>query len=75
MHLYKTQNKLLADVNCSNQERFWKNIGKVGIVSDRNKGIPVQVVLDNGDVSNDMKTVLKKWQTEFCNLLNVEHAM
>ena len=32
----------------------------------------MQVVLDNGVVSNDLKTVLKKWQTEFCNLLNVE---
>ena len=54
LHWYKTQNELLADVNCSNQEKFWKNIGKVGIVSDRNKGIHMQVVLDNGDVSNDL---------------------
>ena len=60
MHGYKTQNKLLAVVNCSNQETFWKNIEKVGIVSDLNKCIHMHVVLDNGDVSNDLKTVLKK---------------
>ena len=71
-HWYKLQCDLLTDLE-GDQKEFWKKIGKVGIVSDRKKSIPMQVVLDDGSITNDVKIVLVKWQKEFSNLLNVEN--
>jgi len=68
---FKTQNELLSNLE-ENNDQFWKSIGKLGIVSDRNKGIPMQVVLENGTVSDNVKTVLAKWQKDFCLLLNTD---
>jgi hypothetical protein len=54
----------------NNHEQFWKNIGKIGIFNERNKSIPMQIVLDNGAISDDVKMVLLKWRHDFGNLLN-----
>ena len=66
---YKTQTELLTTLE-DNHDQFWKRIGKIGIASERNNSIPMQVVLEDGSVSDDVKTVLLKWQNEFSALLN-----
>lgn len=71
-YLLKVQNDLLSDLNCD-QNQFWKRIGKTGIISDRSKRIPMQVTLNDGSISSDVKIVLQKWQKEFSSLLNVEY--
>ncbi|XP_052810397.1 uncharacterized protein LOC128238477 [Mya arenaria] len=71
-HWHKTQSDLLFDLE-DDQKEFWKKISKIGIVSDRNNSIPMHVVLEDGSVSDDVKTVLIKWQKDFSKLLNVEH--
>lgn len=63
------QNDILTDLE-NNDNQFWKTIGKTGIDSYRKKCIPMQIVLDDGSLSNDVKLVLNKWKTDFSSLLN-----
>ncbi|KAH3861086.1 hypothetical protein DPMN_024014 [Dreissena polymorpha] len=42
---------------------------------DRKKSIPMQVVLEDGTVSDDVKIVLAKWQHDFCTLLNSDKTV
>ena len=70
-YVQKTQDELLSHLE-NDQNKFWKSIGKTGIVVNRNKQIPMQVVLDDGSICEDVKTVLNKWQNDFCKLLNVD---
>lgn len=54
----------------ANQNGFWKRIGKIGIGQERKKDIPMEIVLEDGKVSNNVNTVLEKWQSAFQDLLN-----
>ncbi len=73
MYWFKCQVDLLETVD-NNPNEFWKSIGKVGIVQDKRKCIPMEVVLDDGTVSNNLQTVMNKWKHDFSSLLNVNHS-
>ena len=50
LYWYKVQSDLMENVN-TNQSEFWKSIGRVVIVT--NKNIPMEVALDDGICNND----------------------
>ena len=54
----------------SDQQEFWKKIGKVGIGQERQKLIPLEVILEGGSISKSSDVVMNKWKTSFSDLLN-----
>ena len=49
---------------------FWKNIGKIGVGSERQKTIPIEVVLEDGSIYYDTIIISNKLKTSYENLLN-----
>ena len=54
----------------SDQQEFWKKIGKGGIGQERQKLIPLEVILEDGSISKSPDVVMNKWKTSFSDLLN-----
>ena len=54
----------------NDQQEFWKKIGKVGIGQERQKLIPMEVLLEDGSVSKSADVVMNKWKTSLYELLN-----
>ncbi|VDI38103.1 Hypothetical predicted protein [Mytilus galloprovincialis] len=48
-----------------NQKDFWKSIGKIGIANERKRAIPLAVVDNCGNVTNDKSNVLNIWKNDF----------
>ena len=44
---------------------FWKMIGKIGMGSERNKDIPLEIVQEDGTITSSLNKFLNKWQTNF----------
>ena len=59
----------------SNQNEFWRSIGKVGIANDRRKHIPWAVVDNEGQIHTDRETVLERWKSDFQELFNADNAL
>ncbi|WAR20497.1 hypothetical protein MAR_002335 [Mya arenaria] len=70
-HWHDEQSKLLKACENTNKSDFWKDIGKIGIGSERNKYIPIEVLLADGTVSTSPQDVLNKWKNSFEKLNNV----
>ena len=68
-HWYNQQLDLM-NICQENQPEFWKKIGKIGIGKDRKRDIPLEVIQDDGSVSNDVDSVKLKWLNAFKALLN-----
>ncbi|XP_052256259.1 uncharacterized protein LOC127861632 isoform X1 [Dreissena polymorpha] len=66
---FSTQSRL-SNLASDNDVEFWKTIGTCGVGQERKKGIPLEVVLDNGTVSSKLEDVLLRWKNDFANLLN-----
>ena len=60
----------LATLCDQDQVNFWKKIGKIGIVQERKRRIPLEIVRPDGSVCTDTDAVKQKWQADFCTLLN-----
>ena len=60
----------IAQLETSDQKAFWKEIGKIGIAQERRNQIPMEVLLESGEVSTDPKHVLQTWKTSYEQLLN-----
>ncbi|CAG2213498.1 unnamed protein product [Mytilus edulis] len=56
--------------SCGNPKEFWRKIGKIGVGSERQNYIPMEVKLDNGHISSDKDEVLNKWKCDFSNMFN-----
>ncbi|VDI31988.1 Hypothetical predicted protein [Mytilus galloprovincialis] len=56
--------------SCGNPKEFWRKIGKIGVGSERQNYIPMEVKLDNGQISSDKDEVLNKWKCDFSNMFN-----
>ena len=69
----EVQNDLLRSCK-SDQNEFWKKIGKVGMGTERSKTIPMEIKLENGSVSNNVNDVLNLWREEFEKLYNQNGA-
>ncbi|CAG2193661.1 unnamed protein product [Mytilus edulis] len=68
---YRSQDKLL-NIQRRDPREFWKNIGKIGVGSERQKTIPMEVVLEDGSICSDTNIILNKWKTSYENLLNCD---
>lgn len=66
---YHKQEELESITDTDNKE-FWKSIGRIGVGGERKKNIPMEVTLENGNVSRDINVVLDKWKSDFATLLN-----
>ena len=69
LHWHSLQKSLLDECNVD-QSQFWKSIGKIGISCTNKKGIPTEIVLDDGSVSLTISDVLRKWQSDLSSLFN-----
>ena len=65
---YTLHQELLMESK-TDQQTFWKNIGKIGIVSERKTLIPMEFVDANGNVSSNIDDVLFKWKSDYTSLL------
>ena len=61
----------IDNLEATNPNLFWKEIGKIGIGQERRKFIPMEVTRDDGSISSDTGEVLNKWKTSFESLLNL----
>ena len=43
-------------MDSENHQEFWKKIGKIGTGKERQKNIPMEVILPYGDISSDTKS-------------------
>ena len=66
----KEQQVELETLIYTNQNSFWKKMGKVGIGQERKKNIPFEILLEDGTVCRDADIVLQKWKSSFEALLN-----
>jgi hypothetical protein len=64
-------------LNIQNKDprEFWKNIGKIGVGSERQKSIPMEVVLEDGSICTDTDIILNTWKTAYENLLNCDDVV
>lgn len=69
-NFWKAQQLTIDNIDTGDSKRFWKEIGKIGIVQDRNKSIPMEVVLPDSTVSTEKKDILQVWKDGFEGLLN-----
>ena len=60
----------IENLETTNPNLFWKEIGKIGIGQERRKFIPMEVTRDDGSISSDTGEVLNKWKNSFESLLN-----
>lgn len=58
---------VIERLNTNNPTEFWDHINKLG--PRIRKDIPLEVYNQDGDVCNDVDTVLRKWKSEYSNLL------
>ena len=66
----KEQQLELENLITTDQNSFWKKIGKIGKGQERRRDIPMEILLDNGTVCKDIDMVLEKWKSSYENLLN-----
>ncbi len=50
--------------------QFWKSVGRIGVGSERRKGIPLEIVREDGSVCRDKVEVLDRWKHDYEGLLN-----
>ena len=66
----KEKDEELLEIQNRDQREFWRKIGSIGVSQNRQSGIPFEVKLEDGSISNDMQTVMNRWKNDFSNLLN-----
>ena len=60
----------IENLESSDQNSFWKDIGKIGVAKERKKDIPFEVKMANVEISNNPEDVMQVWKTAFEKLLN-----
>ena len=66
-HWVSFQNELMS--KCENgQHEFGKTIGRIGVAHSRKSTIPMEIVYDDGSVSNNVDCILAKWRKDFSDL-------
>ena len=60
----------IDNLESSNPNLFWKEIGKIGIGQERRKIIPMEIIKPDGTTSSNTDEVVRKWKNDFETLLN-----
>ena len=58
----------IEEMSTNNPNEFWRKIEKLG--PKRDKTIPVEIIHENGAVSNDESVLFERWNNDFYNLYN-----
>ncbi|VDH96384.1 Hypothetical predicted protein [Mytilus galloprovincialis] len=69
-HYWRNKVLRIDELESGNQREFWKEIGRIGVGQERRKLIPMEVQLQNGEITNDKDSVLSEWKNAFYDLLN-----
>ena len=59
--------------NVENPRDFWTKIGRIGITNERKTTVPLEVLIDDGQVSTDHEIIMRKWKTDYEHLYNGNH--
>ena len=59
----------IDNLEATNPNLFWKEIGKIGIGQERRKFIPMEVTRDDGSLSSNTDEVLNKWNKKNYNMI------
>ena len=70
---FNFQSQLVEECN-TGDENFWRTICRVGVGQTQKRRIPMEVVLENGEISRESTVVLEKWKRDFSSLLNTQHG-
>lgn len=60
----------IDNLESTNPNLFWKEIGKTGIGQERRKIIPMEITKPDGTASSNTDEVVRKWRNDFEILLN-----
>ncbi len=66
-------NKLVDSFNNNDSRDFWRQIGIIGVASDRSHRVPMQVKDDNGYLVVETKAVLYSGKSDFENLYSAQN--
>ena len=69
LHWFSLQSELEQECNID-YSRFWKSIGKIGVNNAKRNTVPIEIITQDGPISNDIDEVLQKWKADFSDLLN-----
>ncbi|CAC5385800.1 unnamed protein product [Mytilus coruscus] len=53
-----------------NPKEFWRKIGRIGVGSERQNTIPMEIKLNDGSICDDKDIVINKWKCDFEEMLN-----
>ena len=66
------QDNLLKECS-ADRTNFWKSFGKIGVGQSKRNKVPLEVILDNGEVSSNLNDVLLKWKRDFSSLFDTNY--
>jgi hypothetical protein len=69
LHWYSLQTQLVDECNID-PVQFWKSFGEIGVNVKTNNPIPMEVVIPDGSISNDVDIFLNRWKNDFSSLFN-----
>ena len=55
----------MVDKLNNDQQKFSRDIGKLGVAQSKNKQIPMEVLDEDGNVNCNINVVLEKWKQNF----------
>ncbi|XP_052808975.1 uncharacterized protein LOC128237452 [Mya arenaria] len=74
LYWFTLQTQLLDECKVDSS-KFWKSVGKIGVNVTTSNVIPMEVVMPDGSISNDVNTVLDKWKHDFSSLFNTSNYL
>lgn len=69
----KEQRNRINEIRNNDPKAFWKSVEQLGPPNKRDNTIPMTVKTDNGQFSNDIQTVLKKWRNDYKTLFTTKY--
>ena len=60
----------MVDKLKSDQQSFWRHLGKLGVPQIKNKQITMEVLDEDGNVNCNINVVFDKWKQGFSSLYN-----
>ena len=64
---HQKQQADIEALNADNPREFWKEIGKIGIGTERQKQLPFEVINTDKETLNEPKQKLNEWRKSFSN--------
>ncbi len=65
---YREKQLNIENINTKNPREFWRLISNIGPCKKKPNNIPLEVLLENGEVIKDVPTVLNTWKEKYKDL-------